>query len=43
MRQERQANYLSRLRKETGRYFPEIILAVVLGVTVFIIIMILIH
>jgi len=31
MTEERQANYLSRLRKETSRYFPEIILAVVLA------------
>ena len=43
MKEEKQANYLSRLKKETSRYLPEIILAVVLGVSVFIIILILIH
>ncbi len=42
-KEERQANFLRRLRKETSRYLPEIILAVVLGVSVFIIIFILIH
>jgi len=43
MEKDRQTNNRARLKKETARYLPEIIVAAILGVLVFAIIMILLH
>jgi len=43
MRKGRQANFLNTRNNESNKYVPEIIVAALLGIVVFVIIMIIIH